>query len=59
MVLINDYGGFFVSVYLLKLGFYKWVELEFMANKPCKKESLTGCMETLKHPILSLFRGTC
>lgn len=41
-----------------RLGFYKWVELEFMANKPCKKESLTGCMETLKHPILSLFRGT-
>lgn len=49
---------FFVSANLLDIGFYKWVELEFMANKPCKKESLTGCMETLKHPILSLFRGT-
>lgn len=33
-------------------------ELEFMANKPCKKESLTGYIKTLKHLFLSLFRGT-
>ena len=40
------------------LAFTSRFELEFMANKPCKKESLTGYIKTLKHPILSLFRGT-
>ena len=28
------------------LAFTSGFVLEFMANKPCKKESLTGCQET-------------